>query len=219
MARDTDSNWLSRSWLVMSISYIITQSQLNYTLHRITDTIPYTHHNLNSLLTMILTILIGPMRSGKSTLCCSKIRGWGVKNCAVIMKSICAKRREPYDEMGMVITHLEEINPTAIPVRDYVIIDDGQFFSGYRDLVRSLSQRGTKELVICGLDSWSTGSMCEWLQETIPLANKVKKLECVCACGQLAVLTSKVGGDKDALIEVGDIGSTYVSKCRDCMFR
>jgi len=177
---------------------------------------------------MHLTLITGPMFSGKSSAILARIRrakvlGW---NYLVITCSIDNR----YDSNGsQVVTH-DHAGIDAIGVKvlegvcdrsEYtaarlVIIEEAQFFPDLYDFVLRAVETDGKEVVVVGLDGDSDRRPFGRFLELVPLADEVVRLTALCkrCCdGTAALFSALISGKKVGQVHVGG-ANMYEPMCR-----
>ena len=176
---------------------------------------------------MSLTIIIGPMFSGKSSYLLSSIRrykeiGWPV----FIITSSFDKR---YTSETKIVNHNRDSCKADIAVKnlsdvcskeDYleakvIIIEEGQFYPDLLEFVRDAVELYEKHVIVAGLDGDAQRKPFGKILELIPLADTIVKLKATCKMcndGSEALFTSKKVHD----VNVVDIGGAekYEALCR-----
>jgi len=177
---------------------------------------------------MHLTLILGPMFSGKSSAILAKIRraqvlGWKTLN---ITNNIDIR----YDISGSrIITH-DKAFVEALGVKvlkgvcdgeEYrsarlIVIEEAQFFSGLYDFVVRAVEVDGKDVIVVGLDGDSDRRPFGEVLQLIPLADEVVRLSALCKlCGDgtPAIFTALVNGVKSEQICVGG-ADMYQPLCR-----
>lgn len=177
---------------------------------------------------MHLTLILGPMFSGKSSAVVQKIRraqilGWKTLN---ITNNIDTR----YDISGShIITH-DKAYVEALGVKvlkgvcdgeDYcsarlIVIEEAQFFDGLYEFVVRAVERDGKDVIVVGLDGDSERKPFGEVLDLVPLADEVIRLTALCKlCGDgtPAIFTALVNGVKTEQICVGG-ADMYQPLCR-----
>jgi len=177
---------------------------------------------------MSLELIIGPMFAGKSSAALARIRrakvlGW---NCCLITSSIDTR----YDTSGASInTHDKDCVP-AIGVKmlaevltlgsfhqsRLVIIEEAQFFSDLYDVVKSMVESYSKDVIVIGLDGCADRKPFGQILNLIPIADTITKLTALCKrCGNgtVALFSALVKGEKAEQVCVGG-ADKYEPMCR-----
>jgi thymidine kinase len=177
---------------------------------------------------MHLTVVLGPMFAGKSSMVLQKVRraetlGWKhlVITCAIDTR---------YDLSGAaVVTHdqtrcgalgvkvLEGVRDLdAYRVAKLVIIEEAQFFPDLYDFVVAAVEADGKEVVVVGLDGDSDRKPFGDILRLVPLADDLVRLTALCKrCGDgtAALFSALVKGTKESQVCVGG-ADRYEPMCR-----
>ena len=185
--------------------------------------------SLTTNIRMHLTLIIGPMFSGKSTNVIRRIRkaqALGLKTLNIT--SILDNR---YDSSSSrIITHDKEyIEALGVKVlegielsseykeADLIVIEEAQFFSGLRGFVMNAIENNGKNVIVAGLNGDSDRAPFGEILDLIPMADEIYHLMALCKrCddGCAALFTALVNGCKDGeQICVGG-ADKYEAMCR-----
>lgn len=168
----------------------------------------------------MIKLIIGPMFSGKTSellrlLVRAKIAG---KKVILLRPETDTREFLTHDGKG---TEIEERFVNIIQFKDYleydvIGVDEGQFIQNLSYQVNLLSDVG-KEIIISGLNGTSERTTFESIQNLIPQAEEIIKLNAICSsCGsEYGSFTFYKPGKK---VEEVIIGGTdcYTALCRDC---
>lgn len=115
------------------------------------------------------------------------------------------------------VERLSELPEDIATAYDVIVIDEGQFFEDLRSKVSELVDNNDKlQIVVSGLDGDASRRPFGQMLDLIPLAETVLRLSsycCLCRDGTSAHFTKKIGGSKDATVEVG-AADKYIPVCR-----
>jgi thymidine kinase len=105
---------------------------------------------------------------------------------------------------------------TEINEADVILINEGQFFKGLKEIVLNMVEQQNKIVYICGLDGDFKREKFGQMLELIPYCDKVSKLTSLCSqCrnGKKALFSSRVSNETEQVV----IGSdNYKPLCRTC---
>lgn len=105
---------------------------------------------------------------------------------------------------------------TEINAADVILINEGQFFKGLKEIVLNMVEQQNKIVYICGLDGDFKREKFGQMLELIPYCDKVSKLTSLCSqCrnGKKALFSSRVSNETEQVV----IGSdNYKPLCRTC---
>ena len=172
----------------------------------------------------MITLIIGPMFSGKTTellrrLNRSKIAG---KKTILLRPEIDTRDKLTHDDLktnGIEEKFLKDLDD--INLDEYVVvgIDEGQFFKNLATHANNLANKG-KHVIIAGLDATSEQQPFEEILNTIPFAEEVVKLNAICSfCGsEYGSFTYFKAGRKKDKIVVGGL-DLYQAICRKCLYK
>jgi thymidine kinase len=174
-----------------------------------------------------LTLIIGPMFSGKSTQLIQYIRKYNTLNYEMIVVKPDIDSRYKQDE---ICTHnlesekccvigIDELNGIQ-EMKNYketklIIIEEGQFFTNLYEIVKRMIDEDNKIVVISGLNGDSNRENFGEIHKLIPLADKIEFLSALCKkCndGTPAIFSKKITEDNKK-ISVGG-SNKYEAVCR-----
>ncbi len=172
-----------------------------------------------------LTVIVGPMYSGKTTELLSyvEIYDLGKKAYSVFKPSIdtrygteTVKAHSGIEVKATVISDPEEILRHIDESTQAVFIDEVQFLPpSLSDVAKNLVDRGI-DVFCAGLDLSFKQNPFETTAKLLALADVVIKKKAVCSiCGEHnATLTFKISGGENEI----DVGGKekYIAVCRDC---
>lgn len=167
-----------------------------------------------------IEVITGPMFSGKTTELLRRLeRHYYAKKTYYAVKPERDSRKQNTSITTIRGTIAMDFEPvamlTGIPKgADIVVLDEAQFFG---EEVVSFCQYAKDKgmaVLISGLDMDYNRKPFGYMPQLMAIADSVTKLTAVCACGQDAVYTKKVGGDRTRQVEVGD--QCYIPCCADC---
>lgn len=174
---------------------------------------------------MSLTLIIGPMFSGKSSYLLSSIRkykeiGWSV----YIITSSLDKRytndakivnhNREYAEANCAVQNLYDVSSEILKSK-VIIIEEGQFYKDLVPYVIKLVETHGKHVIVAGLDGDAQRKPFGSLLDLIPYADSIVKLKALCKqCddGTEALFTSKKIHDS-SIIDIGT-SDKYEALCR-----
>ncbi|HOJ89188.1 MAG TPA: thymidine kinase [Pseudothermotoga sp.] len=172
-----------------------------------------------------LTLIVGPMYSGKTTELLSYVEIYrlGRKRTVVFKPSLdsrygtsVVKTHAGLEVEAIALERAQDIPKYVLQPVDAIFIDETQFFD--KDLVKIVREFLDKNInVFCaGLDMTFKQNPFETTTLLMALANEIIKKRAVCnMCGEYnATLTYKLVQD-DAEIDVGG-KEKYIAVCRDC---
>jgi len=179
-----------------------------------------------------ITLILGPMFSGKSTellrlvrrQVCAKMR------CLVVRHSSAAGvsfSHDDDDDDGQhmsqplpcrvhVAAQLEELPESVLATVDVIGIDQGHLFERLAPFCELWANRG-KCVIVAALDGTSRRESFPFLRDLVPLAESVQKLRAVCyLCSQEASFTVAVPTPSSS--SSSSSPSPYAAVCRRCYF-
>ena len=175
---------------------------------------------------MILTIVIGPMFSGKSTFIINKASETNDKY--IVLKPIIDNR---YSE-NMVVSHdKQQIKATSsnkllnsllldnILKCKKIYVDEGQFFDDLYDFVEYLDEKKyTGELFVCGLNGDFKRKPIGKINSLLPRADDIIFLKGICSvCGKKSSFSKKIINVSDNYDQIDFGGSEkYHPVCGKC---
>ena len=173
-----------------------------------------------------LQVILGPMFSGKTTHLLDIEKKYKVCDVSCCVINYAEDRRyhntllSTHDKQmthSLNIHNLWEIF-TSINLQDYEVflINEGQFFKGLYETVKSLVEKHKKTVYVCGLDGDYQRKQFGEILNLIPLADEIVKKKALCmGCrnGTKGIFTQRITKEIGQTI----IGSNnYRSVCRNC---
>jgi thymidine kinase len=176
----------------------------------------------------MITLIIGPMHSSKSTLLLAYERRFTYANKSIVMVKWSNDNR--YTTEPKIITHdgaTNSIHTNVISVpslsevehkvnmaaTDVILIDEGQFYSDLKDFCTKF---GDKQIVISCLSGDYKQCPFSPVSEVISIADHIIHQKSICTkCGQDAPFTIRTTDSTEQIV-VGD-GSMYQPRCRSCL--
>jgi thymidine kinase len=169
-----------------------------------------------------ITLLLGPMFSGKSSILLNEI------DKAMIAKIPCCIVR-PKTDTREFFTHskrefcicdnynVEDLKEIPVEKYDVVCIDEGQFFKSLRYSLE-WAKMG-KRVYISALNGDRHQKEWETTQEMIPLADEIIFLKAVCSrCGSYeASFSYKVNDTSASQVDIGGSAESFIALCRACL--
>ena len=176
-----------------------------------------------------LTLIIGPMYSGKTSSILDLYRKYGFSKINTLVVNFEEDKR--YHE-SMMSTHDKTMIPciNVLNIRDIMtpenisnnqvfLINEGQFFNDLHECVIELVETHNKTVYVCGLDGDFKRNGFEQIISLIPLADEIVKKYSICkGCedGTRALFSHRITNET----EVKVIGSdNYIPLCRTCYLR
>lgn len=185
------------------------------------------HAHLELLKSMTITLILGPMYSGKSTELIKRVRRHFISKQQCLLIKYNADIR--YSNKVTVCTHdmydsgiipcvafgktidLSNINIDSTTV---VGIDEGQFYDNLADICLSLSDSG-KTVYVSALNGTYMKKIFSTVAELIPHCDDIIYLTAVCdKCHKDAVYSHRLVNSED--IELIGGTNVYVALCRKC---
>ena len=176
---------------------------------------------------MSLTIVTGPMFSGKSSRLLSLVSQYAAIDTPVLVVKHADDTRYSRTE---VVTHdnqrasclairdLDDLRPEEWSRYSVLIVEEAQFFRRLVPFVEMVVDTHGKHLYLVGLDGDSNRRPFGELLECIPLADRVERLTAFCrrcANGTPAPFTYRCNGPHDQQVLVGG-QDRYMPLCREC---
>lgn len=174
----------------------------------------------------MIQLILGPMFSGKTTEMLRRLT-----RASIAGKKVALLR--PYTDTRAYLTHdmehakVKEYFVDWIPALDkrytydVIGIDEAQFFtySQFCHDVNNLALNGVT-VILSGLSGTSEREPFDAIQQLIPHAEEITKLNAVCKiCGSdYGSFSYFLNGDKDEDVKVGG-SELYTALCRVCYFR
>ncbi len=180
----------------------------------------------DTLETMSIDIILGPMFAGKSSAVIRTVNRYKVLGWKICCISHASDNR--YSEDAMLMNHdkfgvpcekwaslMAHISEPVFLASKLVIIDEAQFFPDLRDFVEYAADHLGKDVLVVGLDGDANRKPFGQILECIPLADNVTKLKAFCKeCGDgTEAIFSFCKKVKQEQILVGG-ADIYVPLCR-----
>ena len=178
----------------------------------------------------MLTVIIGPMFSGKTTYLIDIYNNnkKNNKNTLVINHSYDTR----YGNMGL--TNHNKVTIPCIKIKklqdvykilnnqknikyDSILINEGQFFPNLYNVVYTLIN-SNYNIYVCGLDADSNMKKFGNILDIIPLAENVLKLKSKCKICQSSASFTKRLIKSNKQIVIGD-SNIYIPVCRNCFYK
>lgn len=170
-----------------------------------------------------LTIIIGPMFSGKSSELIRRVRRSRIKGYKVLVLKPDIDNRYSESQISSHDGVKIDCISTETSLMDLSIVDDdvnliavdeAQFFSGLNNFVRFYLDKGVS-FIIAGLDGDYRREKFGEILDLIPLSSKVIKLSAICnVCGKKAPFTFRKTREGNQVV-VGE-SDIYEARCRGC---
>lgn len=177
-----------------------------------------------------ITLILGPMFSGKSSLLLEQLHEHQQKyidnldNKSLLIKHSSDNR---YNGDSEVVTHTNKRHKAiAVPCLDHpeimnqihdkkhIFIDEGQFFPDLAPLSDKFARSG-KNVIISALDGTFKRELFPSIAQMIPLSDEITKLSASChSCGADAPFSKRLIDDDNIHLIGG--ADTYQAACRDC---
>lgn len=171
----------------------------------------------------MITLVIGPMFSGKTTELLRRLeRSWLAKKEVVLLRPVVDSR----EYLSHTNTNPQWLAQKFVSLNDFcadrfdtIGIDEGQFHDGLDDFCIKYSRLG-KNIIISALHATSESTMFPSIIKIIPHCEEIIKLNAVCArCGsEHANYTHYLCGQKKQDVIVGG-SAKYIALCRECYFK
>jgi thymidine kinase len=179
---------------------------------------------------MSLSVIIGPMFSGKST----RILQLASRYASIDMPCMVIKPRidNRYDP-SLVVTHdlgttpclvidrLMNILPQMLEEAQVIIVEEAQFFPDLLSFVTRQVYMEQKRVYVVGLSGDADCRSFGQILDCIPMADTVEMLKALCrrcANGNEASFTHRLAGPPDQQILIGG-ADRYEALCRPCYIR
>jgi len=181
---------------------------------------------MHSKETGFLKIILGPMFSGKTTELLNIYRLYGLCNisCFVVNHSEDIRYHETLlSSHDKVMVPCYSTNQIGDILKDDILkenqvflINEGQFFKGLYDSVKSLVEIHKKWVYVCGLDGDFQRNKFGEILDLVPLADEITKKKALCmGCkdGSWGAFTQRISQEKEQKV----VGSeNYRAVCRKC---
>ena len=197
---------------------------MNFNTSSLTNTMIISKQVMNK--TGSLTLIIGPMYSGKTSSILDLYRKYGFSKINTLVVNFEEDKR--YHE-SMMSTHdknmipcvnvikLKDImTPENISNNEVFLINEGQFFDDLHECVIELVEKYNKTIYVCGLDGDFKRNGFEQIISLIPLADEVIKKYSICkGCedGTRALFSHRITNEQEVKVIGAD---NYIPLCRKC---
>lgn len=172
-----------------------------------------------------LQLCIGPMFAGKTTHLLSLIKHFNIELIDfLVIKPLLDNRYSEKSEITshdnisypcITVQHLTDIQTNDL--KQYILIEEGQFFSDLYETIEKWLEEG-RYIYVAGLIGDSEQQHFGDMTELMPIADEIKHLQARCECGKLASFTSlcvKKNKDKNGQVLIGG-SDMYKATCRKC---
>jgi len=172
-----------------------------------------------------ITLVVGPMFSGKSTELLRRARRHTFGGRRVLLIKYRADTRYSVEKLSthdkcmmdaLPVKELAEVSEDMLLDYDVVGVDEGQFFPDVVPFAEKAANMGLR-VIVAALDATFERKPFGTICELFPLAENITKLAAVCTkCGSDAAFTKRTTDNK----EVEVIGGTemYIPVCRSCFY-
>lgn len=170
---------------------------------------------------MSLTLVYGPMFSGKSTYIIDNVRNMEEHNLLVVKHYLdnryAADGLISHDKQmidAVKLSNLCEIfDMDGYDNFDTIFIDEGQFFDDIFEFVKAAVEFDNKKVVVAGLVSDFKMRPFRNILDLFAMADNIIEKELLCDCGNKAMFNKRLCNSQDKVL----IGSkNYRSVCRNC---
>jgi thymidine kinase len=172
----------------------------------------------------VISLIIGPMMSGKTSELLTKLERAYIAKKKVILIRPTIDNRKFLSHSGKNIKGFEEIFVSDLldfDITNYDVlgIDEGQFHTFLKNFCIQASLKG-KDIYISALHATSESEMFEQIIEVLPYCDYITKLNAICIdCGsELGNYTFFKNGSKTEKVTVGG-AEEYVALCEKCYFK
>ncbi|MDR0464587.1 MAG: hypothetical protein LBG94_05660 [Treponema sp.] len=169
-----------------------------------------------------ITLLLGPMFSGKSSILLNEI------DKATIARIPCCIIR-PKTDTREFFTHskweyksfdnynVDDLRDVPSDQYEVICIDEGQFFNSLLHCLEWANQG--KRVFISALNGDRHQSEWKATQEMIPLVDEIVFLKAVCSrCGSYdASFSYKVNDTSSSQVDIGGSAESFIALCRGCL--
>jgi thymidine kinase len=167
----------------------------------------------------MLKLIIGPMKSGKSTRLLQEVERfkYAKKNCVIIRPAADSREylTRSGKDIGIEIIKLNKNQTIENLNYDVIGIDELQFFTP-KSFDNILKYRDTKIVICSALNATSEQTPWDIVYSIIPFVDDIVFLHAVCEeCGDMKAAFSYFKGGKTDEIVIGD--NEYQSLCWDCL--
>lgn len=167
-----------------------------------------------------IEVITGPMFSGKTTELLRRLERYSYAQKAYYAVKPERDNRKQNTSIttirGTIAMDFEPVAMlTGVPAEaDIVVLDEAQFFGEELVSFCQYAKDQGKVVLVSGLDMDHNRKPFGNMGNLMAIADTVTKLAAVCSCGQDAIYTKKVSGDKTRQIEIGD--QCYAPCCAEC---
>lgn len=169
----------------------------------------------------MITFILGPMFSGKSTIGQAEIEKYCIagKKCLYMRfgphRGFESRTRDDVfskykDQIIRITPEKDEIPRDGY---DFVFIDEAHFSTDLKKLLNSFTY--DTPIYVAALNSISDGTMWEQISEALPMAENIIFRKAVCTeCGNFDAIYSYYNGEKRENVLIGN--NEYKAVCRKC---
>jgi thymidine kinase len=171
-----------------------------------------------------IKVIFGCMFSGKTSEIIKLYRKCKIINKKVLSINFAQDNR--YSNDDSIVSHnldkidcikvnkLCDVPESTILEHDYIMIDEGQFFSDLKEFVLKWCEVFKKNIVVIGLDGDYKRNSFGQIFDLIPIADEVHKLKALCKLcndGTDALFTHRISTEHEQVV-IGN--SNYIPVCR-----
>ena len=168
-----------------------------------------------------LTLILGPMFSGKSSMLLSEIDKATIAKipCCIVKPKTDTRKYFTHSKLNSScdIYNVERLEDIPAAQYNVICIDEGQFFKTLRYSINWANEG--KRVFISALNG--DRHQKEWAatQEMIPLADEIIFVKAVCSkCGSYeASFSYKLNDTSTSQIDIGGSDESFIALCRECL--
>jgi thymidine kinase len=175
---------------------------------------------------MSLTLIIGPMMSGKTSELIKMIRRYKIINKSLFIINhendkrydnnvICSHDKVKEYDVNMCSSLMPNLTSNKLLNTDVIVIEEGQFFSDLYEFVLLCVEKLDKHLIVAGLDGDFRREQFGDICKLVPLADDIIKLKALCSIckdGTPGLFSKRIAASKDIVLVGGS--DEYIPVCR-----
>ena len=169
-----------------------------------------------------ITLLLGPMFSGKSSILLSEIDKASIAKipCCIVRPKTDTREFFTHSKMNSRECdnyNVDDLNDVPCEKYEVVCIDEGQFFKSLNKTLEWASQG--KRVFISALNGDRHQKEWKITQEMIPLVDEIVFLKAVCSkCGSYeASFSYKLHDTSISQVDIGGSAESFIALCRGCL--
>jgi thymidine kinase len=169
-----------------------------------------------------ITLLLGPMFSGKSSMLLSELDKATIAKipCCIVRPKTDTRKFFTHSKLRFKTYEQFKVNDLKeVPIKNYdvICVDEGHFF---KSLLHALEwAKNGKNIFISALNGDRHQKQWEATQDMIPIVDEIIFLKAVCSkCGSYeASFSYKINDTSSNQVDIGGSAESFIALCRKCL--